>query len=865
MKLGGILRFVRRDSRGSRGSLVFFVACVAIGVAAVVAVDGVARAIDAGLRSRSRELLAADIAVQGRQPLPAELDAAIARVAPDAERIDVRELATMAGALSAAGDVERSRLCELKVVDAAYPFYGELTLEPAGRLADLLDASTAVVAPELMSGLGLAVGDTVRVGGADFRVAAVVLDEPDRLDFALVLGPRVFLSSAGFDRTSLLGVGNRVKYRALLRLPGNPVEDELDRVKDELDDSIPATVRLRFETHFEAQPGVRRGLERFASFLGLVALLSLVLGGIGVAEVVRSWLRSRTIGIAVWRVMGLRPREILVLHVAHIVVFALIGSVLGAVLGGAVPFALPALMPDLLSADLVESWQPLALLRGIGLGVGVALLFALSALTAVWRVSPALVLRSDAEPLPAPRLVRIGALLLLGGGLFASAWIQGGRADYAGWFTGGLAVLALLLFLGARALVWCAGVLPRGRFGPTVAHGIAALARPGVGTVGAIVSLGLGTLVVTGMALIERRLQSELRGALPENAPSVFLVDVQPDQWEAVERVLADGGADRIDMVPVIMARLAAIRGDTVASLVEDRGDDDERERGERDEGDRRPRRWALTREQRLTWLDELPDSNRVTARLAANAADDVLWRDPERDEISLEEDYAENLGVGVGDSIAFDVQGLEFEFLVSSLRQIEWESFDINFFVVVEPGALDDAPQMLLAAARVASSAEDAIQDQLVQSFPNVTMLRIRPILEKVADLLGRIALGIRVLGAFTILAGVAILAGSVGASRLRRGNEVALLKTLGVTRRGVLQLFAMEFALSGLVAGALGAAGAYALAWGFLEHVVELEADLPPLGFVLAMGLTATLAVTAGIAASLRALRARPIESLR
>ena len=866
MKLRGVIRFVLRDSRGAGGNLLFFVACVSIGVAAVVAVDGLALAIDEGLRSQSRELLAADIAVQGRRPLPDELDDVLHDVAPEAERIDVRELATMAGAVSESGTISRSRLCELKVVEGDYPFYGTLEIVPAASLAQLLDESHAVLAPELMAGLGLELGDTVRVGGADFVVAGVVHDEPDRLDFALTLGPRIFLSSDGFERTSLLGVGNRVKYRALLRVPGNPVEPELDRIRDALVAGVSEAERMRFETHFEAQPGVRRGLERFAKFLGLVALLSLVLGGIGVAEVVRSWLRARTIGIAVWRVTGLRSREILLLHVAHVVLFALIGSAIGAAVGGAIPFLLPVLMPDLLSADLIPGWQPMALARGVGLGVGVALLFALTALTAVWQVPPALVLRSAADPLPAPRSVRVLVFFALAAGLFASAWIQGGRADHAGWFTGGFAALALVLFLGARALVWMAGAIPRGKLGPAVAHGVAALARPGAGTIGAIVSLGLGTLVVTGMALIETRLRSELLGALPNDAPSVFLVDVQPDQWDGVEAVLADGGADRIDMVPVIMARLSAIGDQTVESLsaredpdgsVAEAGDGS-RGNGESDEREERgPRRWALTREQRLTWLEELPDSNRITAG--------ELWSDPDRAEVSLEEGFAENLDVEVGDSLTFDVQGVPFELLVSSLRSVEWESFDINFFVVVEPGVLDDAPQMLLAAARIEPAAEDPIQDRLVESFPNVTMLRVRPIIEKVATLLGRIALGVRFLGGFTILAGIAILAGSVGATQFRRAREVALLKTLGVTRRGVLQLFAMEFALSGCVAGALGGLGAYVLSWGFLERVVEIESELPPLGLALAIVMTAGLAVIAGIGASLRALRVRPLESLR
>ena len=855
MKWRGVVAFVTRESRGARGRLAFFTACVAIGVAAVVGVAGLSGGLEDGLRARSRELLAADLAVRSYRPLPERLGDALASVAPGAQRVDVRELATMAGRVSASGAIDRSRLCELKVVESPYPLYGAIELDPPAALADLLDESSVVVAPELLSGLDLAPGDTLRLGGADFRIAGVVLEEPDRLDFQLTLGPRAFLTRSGFDRTSLLGVGNRVKYRALVRLPQDLPEPELDELAQDLHAALDDDAYLRIETHFEAQPGVRRGLERFSSFLGLVALLSLVLGGIGVAQVVRSWVGTRATDIAVLRCIGLLPREILGLHLAHVLFFATVGSVVGAAGGAALPPLLPLLAPDLLPPDLVRPWQPAAIARGLGLGIGVSTLFALPALTALWRVPPVLVLQSAARPLRAPLRVRCAAGFVLVAGILGSAWIQGGRLDFALGFTGTLGGAALALYLGARVLVRLAAAAPRARLGPTVAHGLAALARPGTGTVGAIVALGLGTLVVASMSLVETRLARELRGALPESAPSVFLVDVQPDQWDGVHDVLAGAGAADIDAVPVVMARLAALDGVPVKELTEGRAPRPPESDGS---PDRRGRsRWRLTREQRLTWFDELPGSNRLV--------EGELWRGDGIDEVSLEQEFAEGLDVGVGSEVTFDVQGVPFTFLVTSLRTVEWESFDINFFIGVEPGVLDDAPQMLLAAARLDAAREDVVQDLLVERFPNVTMIRIRPIIEKVAALLGRIAFGVRLLGGFTVLAGVAILAGSVAATQLERGREAALLKTLGVTRRGVGLLFATEFALSGLVAGALGGAGAFVLSWSFLERYIEVEANLSLGVLPLSMLATAVLAVLAGIAASARSLSVRPIETLR
>ena len=281
MKRAGLFTFLVRETRGALGRASFLVVCVAIGVAAVVTVASLSSAVRAELRSNSRQLLAADLSIESRQPLPDDLGAAIDAAAPDAERTHVREMASMVAlATGDEGTAPRSRLAELKVIEGRFPLHGELILEPAGTLTELLTAETVVCAPDLLDTLGARIGDTLDIGGAGFRIAAEVLEEPDRMEFGLVLGPRVFMSQAGLERTSLLGVGNRVKYRMLLRVTGNPERGALEDLEDEIEAGVANAERLRTINHFQAQPGVRRGLERFTSYLGLVALLSLALGGI---------------------------------------------------------------------------------------------------------------------------------------------------------------------------------------------------------------------------------------------------------------------------------------------------------------------------------------------------------------------------------------------------------------------------------------------------------------------------------------------------------------------------------------------------------------------------------------------------------
>ncbi|HYG62807.1 MAG TPA: FtsX-like permease family protein, partial [Thermoanaerobaculia bacterium] len=826
-------------------------------------------------RREARQLLAADLAIEGRRPLPPDFDLARAGLA-DVRRTDITELVTVAAAPPRGSAPGPSQLVELKAIRGDYPFYGVLELRPDRPLAALLRADTVVVAAELLSRLGLRVGDELRIGGQPFRIAGVVVSEPDRVSVSLTLGPRVFISADGLARTALIQRGSRVGYRTLLKLPAGFPGAGVEPAAERLRLALPDTTFYEVESYRAAQPELRDNLSRVERYLGLVALLSLFVGGIGVAQSVRAWLASRLDAIAVLKCLGLRPREIFPLYLGQTALLGLAGSVVGIVAGAAVQLALPSLFPDLIPAELIRPWQPASLLRGLGLGLGVALLFSLPPLSAVLRVPPARVLRRDAEPLPRHRWAAAVTGVALVAGVWGMATLQSRSWDLGARFTGGVALVTVVLAAAALLVSRGAQRIPRD-LSPSWArlwlrHGLAALARPGAGTVGAIVAMGLGVLVVLGMSLVERRLSRELSTAIPENAPSAFLVDIQPAQWPGIEGVLRQAGATRIDSVAVVMARLSAIDGKGIEDLAapepapaeeagtqtNNRPDERARQgRGRRRGGEDGARRWALTREQRLTYMKELPADNEIVAG--------ALWSDPARAEVSVEKDYADDLDLKLGSVLRFDIQGVPVEVTVTSLRTVDWGTFGINFFLVVEPGVLEEAPQQRLTAVLLPRGAEQRVQDEIAANYPNVTMLRIREILEKVLGVMKRIGLAIRFLGAFTVLAGIAILAGAISAGSARRGREVALLKTLGMTRRGVAATFAVEYALIGLVAGVIGALGAAVLARGVVTQGFELTWQAEPGPVTLAILASVVLTVAAGLAASFRALERRPIEVLR
>ena len=857
MRPGLYLRSMQRESRGASGRLLFFAACLAVGVAGVVAVASLGATLDQTIRGEAKQLLAADLVVQGRQPIPPAVAAVLATI-PGVRRADVEETITVVAAPPVTGRPGpprpgrprpgRSQLVELKAVGPGYPFYGNLKLEPERPLAALLANDGVVAAPDLLTRLGLQVGDSLKVGQRELRIAGVVLSEPDRMSGAFSLGPRLFLSLDSFHQTGLTGAGSRLLYRALVRLPPEWTREQARSTAERLRQTTGKDGRWNVESYTEAQPSLRRGFQRAERFLGLVALLSLLIGAVGVAQAVRAWVASRLDDIAVLECLGVRPREVLALYVGQTVALALAGSVVGCIAGTLVQWVVPPLLGNLLPAGVVPTVQPLALLRGLALGVAVSALFALAPLLTVLRVPPVRVLRRDAEPLPPRRLAQALLLLVVIAGVLVLASLQAASLDLGARFTAGLAAAAATLGLGAALLRRLAAGFPRRRVGFTSRYGLAALARPGAGTIGAAVGLGLGVLVVVGMWQVESQLAAQLDRDLPVAAPNTFLIDIQPEQWAGVRDVLTRAGATTIESVPIVMARLRAIDGKPVEEIAG----------AEKDE---RRRRWALTREQRLTYLAELPKDNQIVAG--------KLWsgtrRDPQPAEVSLEKEFADDIGAHLGSRLEFDVQGVPVELWVTSLRTVKWESFGINFFVVVEPGVLDDAPQQRVAAARLPEGTEQGVQDRLAERYPNVTLLRVREILEKVTGVLRRIGLGVRFLGGFTVLAGIAILAGAISASAARRGREVALLKTLGLTRAGVVRVFALEYALLGLLAGVLGAVSGAVLAWAVLTRGMEVHWRLETAPIVAAIAGTVLLAVLAGVAASWGALRRRPIEALR
>jgi putative ABC transport system permease protein len=826
-----------REARAGARHLVIFFGCIAVGVAALVGVGSFAESLDRTLAREAKALMGGDVEIRTTRPLEPAVAALLDRLGAEGARLTrIRELVGMAR------DPARGTtlLVELKAVEpGAYPLYGRLELSPDRPLAELLAGGGAVVHESLLARLGLRVGDPLDIGTGRFRIAGIVRKEPDRA-VGFTLGPRVLIDAGALESTALVQLGSRVRYRALARLP----EDRgAAATRAALAREIPDPA-VRVASYNEAQPGLRRFFDQMTTYLGLVGLVSLLVGGIGVAASVRALVARQRFSIAVLKCLGAGSRVLLATYLGQALALGAAGSLAGAALGSAVQALLVPLLSGYVPFEVEARLAPAAMARGIGVGLLTTLLCAIWPLLEIRAVPPTLILRAPVTEAPSARRRPWLTGLVVAAGLAGVAFWQAGSLGIGAVFVGG-SVVALAALAGVgRAVAGLAGRVPRL---PWLAwrQGLAGLRRPGGQTGGVVVALGVGVMLVVTVALLERSLGRHIDLERRREAPSFFFVDIQPDQAAGFVRTVqaADGGAP--ELRPVVRARLAAIDGQPVA-----------RKRAEASE-----KGWYFTREYVLTFAAAPPDDNALTAGRWWTPAEAAV-----RPRVSVEEEAARIFGVTVGGTLTFDIQGVRVEAEVMSLRRVEWQSLAANFFVIFSPGALDGAPLSYIATARVPASAELAVQDAVVRAFPNVTAIPVREVLERVGRVMDQIGVAVRVIAVFVVGAGLVVMASALATSRYQRLHESVLLRTLGATRGVVARAFAVEYACLGGAAGLGGGTllGA-ALAWVVLRFLLEVPWTFEPATLALGVVLPAALAVTVGFLGTFRLLGRKPLPVLR
>ena len=839
-------RLARRELRGGIAGFRVFIACLALGVAAIAGVGSVSSALTRGLAEGGQEILGGDVSI--RLIHRAATEAEFAAISDGTAVTSSAEMRAMAR--SVAADAARGQtLVELKAVDNVYPLYGAMELSPDMPLGRALDARGGVpglvVEPNLLSRLGVEVGDHVRIGDTDFELRATIVREPDRVADGFALGPRAMISREALAATGLVQPGSLVEYHYRVRLPADArAGEDISAWVAALNERFP-DAGWRIQDRSDSAPGVRRFVERVALFLSLVGLTALVVGGVGVANAVKSYLDGKRTVIATFKCLGAPGPLIFRLYLLQVMALAAVGIAIGLAIGGVAPFIVQAVAGDMIPipAEMGLYWGPLLLAAAYG--VLTALAFAIWPLARAREVPATSLFRDLIAPVRRfPRPVYVAATA---GALFVLAALAVALAEerlFALWFVAGAAGVFVVLWAAARGIMALAARSPRVR-SPELRLALANIHRPGAPTPAVVLSLGLGLTLLVTVSLINGNLTGEITRDLPDRAPAFFFVDIQPDQIDALETLVTESeGVTGFNRVPMLRGKIAAVNGvpsDQVEVAQE--------------------AQWALRGDRGITYSQTLPEGSSIVrgAWWAEDYAGPPL--------VSFGEDLAQGFGVEIGDTITVNVLGREITAEIANTRQIDWTNLGINFVLVFSPGLLSSAPHTVLATVEMGggAAAEEALEREVTAGFPNITSVRVREALEAVNSLLENFAMAVRATGGVTLAAGILVLAGAMAAGFRSRVRDAVVLKVLGATRGRILGIYIREYAALGLATAVVAALAGTVAAYVVITVVMEMPWRFLPGTVALTVLAAALVTVALGLLGTWRALSVPSAPVLR
>jgi len=850
-----------RDLKSAPGKFGFVVLSVAVGVAALVGVRGFSESFKQTLSTEARSLMAGDLSARLFHEPTADEISKIAAIVKESGSNEIRSTwTTETISMASVPPDPVPLLVSLKAVDPSeYPYYGTAELEPAMSLAQALDGDSAVVAEEFLIRLNAQVGQTLRLGGRNFRIAAVLKQEPDRMGSGVGMGPRVMISQAALGRTGLLAPGSRASRRLLMKLPENGPPGIAGRasaaadpvaMRKHLEDALPDAQVMDFR---EGNPALSQGLDNATAILSLICLVAMVLGAIGVAMAMHAHLEQRMDMLAILKAVGAGSADLLRIFLLQTLGLGVAGGVLGVAAGVAVMEALPAVFGKLLPVHAVLEFPWRSALAGLGTGLLTTLLFCLPPLLDVRAVRPVLVLRRLVEHPPDgvgawfarwwARRLQLGISLVVVAALGGIAWALSDSAKVGGWFATLFAVALIVLLVLAWVLLWTLRYLlnrVRLRLPSFLRHGLSNLYRPGNQSAAVMAALGTGVMLILAVFLMQAALLRDLRETASPKLPNIFLVDVTTDELAGVKDFFQHqpGVSQALDLMPVVTGRFISLNGQTLDQL----------------KGQHFPRRMLERAE--LSWADAPPAGDKVTQG--------KWWTNADGVELAVDEGVAKRLHLGVGSAVELEVGGAVHKLQVAAIYRADGQHLGARIEFELPSGLLKDQPATWYGGAHIDPKQVAAMERALFVAYPSITVINIADVLDRVESVVDQITFVVRFLAGFSIFAGLMILASSIASTRFRRMREAVVLKTLGATRMRIVRTFSVEFSVLGLLAGSVGVVFANVLTRALL-HKLDVGFHIEWRATLIALVGTAALATATGWIASYRILGLRPLEVLR
>ena len=825
-------QFARREIRGSIGRFHVFLGALLLGVAAIGTVGSVAESMRSGIGDNARILLGGDIEFSS---LHTEPDGRILEIAETFGTVS--QVVQMRAMLQTA---TARKLVELKAVDNRWPLVGTSLITPDIDLAAALADHSIIADPSLLRSLDLTPGDTARLGDLDIRVSAQLVNEPDRSISFVSFGPRVLISLATLKATGLQQPGSFITYRHRLIL-----DEEIDRqaALNALHDAT-ADTHVRVRDLADAAPGFDRFINQAEVFLVLVGLTALLIGGLGVAGAVRAWLASRIDIIATLKCVGAPAQLIFRIYLLQVMTIASIGVTAGVVVAAITPLFAIQMLADYVTVPLALTIYPLPLLVAAGFGLGTAYLFAVWPLAKAEEVRAAdLFRRLVAIPEGRPKLPYLFGMVVAACGLAMLALIATRDIKITSGFIGGSMMAFLLLSLLGHILIKLLRLMPQPRFVP-VKLAISNIIRPGSPVRSVIIAFGLGLSVLVTVSLSEANIGRQIDTRLADDAPDWFFIDIQPHQIADVEQTVAKiDGISQMNKTPMLRGRVVKLADVPVSKINPTEGS-----------------AWILRGDRALTWSATPPKGS----ELVEGAWWDSNYNGPPL--VSMSYDAANDFGLTIGDRVTINVLGREITATIASLRAVDWESFSINFVFVLNPGVLNAAPHSWIATTHAAEDdAADAVERAITSKFSNVSAVSVKEAVATVQKVIGLVGGAIKLTALVTLIAGAAVLAGTVASSEAQRLSDSVILKILGATRVSIGMAWFFEYALLGLLTAIAAACIGTVASWALVDQI--LDADFEFKGWlVLATTLGGgLLTAVLGLVSAMQTLGRRPAPVLR
>ncbi len=833
-----------RDARSNKKRLFIYISAIIIGVAAQVAITSFRDSLNETINNQSKELLGADLEVETEQPFPDTLRSYFDELG--GEQATITEFPSMA--LFPKGG--QTRLSNIRALKGNFPFYGTLETDPVSALQQFkTDTSpSALVDQTLMTQFNLSVGDSIKVGQVTLPISGAVTKVPGETAAASMIGPRIFIPHSMLDSTKLVQQGSRIEYKRYFKFEDDreiaPIESKLDSLEESL------AMDIDIETIEERQEELGEAVGNLGKFLNLVGFIALLLGGIGVASSIHVYINQKISTASVLRCFGASSNQTMSIFLIQAIVLGFLGALVGTLMGVGIQYLLPTLVSDFLPVDIELTISWLAIGLGLFTGTGVALVFALLPLLALRKASPLYALRTLEESITQLLSQKVKwttygliALTVFGyATLLTESWRAGGL------FTLGMITAFGLLLLTAQLLMKTVKRYFPSHWTYVWRQGLANLYRPHNQTATLMLSLGLGMLLVSTLYFSQDMLMEELDFATRDDAPNLIFFDIQSDQNEGLNNLLEEQDLPILQNVPMVTMRLDSLRGRSIEAVDEDTTTE--------------VRGWALRREYRSTYRDSLIDSETLLEGEWVGTADPSEGPVP----VSAAQEIAEDLQLEIGDSLTFDVQGVPISAYVGSIRKVDFQRVQPNFFMLFPTGVLEAAPQIFVTITRTADAQGSArAQQAVVQEYPNVSAIDVSRILETINQFVNKISLAIQFMALFSIITGLIVLGSSVATSRFQRVKESVLLRTIGASRKQIIQILAVEYLFLGVLSALTGLILSVGAAW--LLGYFYFDITFVPNGWVIVGGtvLVTALTILIGMINSRSILNKTPIEVLR